>query len=85
MKETNSLILIGGKSQRMGRDKATIERPDGTRQVDWLVRLAKLAGGEVFLSMRDASSPQLPRRRQNHQQSRAPGPCAVTMPIRSTE
>jgi molybdopterin-guanine dinucleotide biosynthesis protein A len=52
-----TLILIGGKSQRMGRDKATIERPDGTRQVDWLVRLAQLTGGEVFLSMRDASAP----------------------------
>jgi molybdopterin-guanine dinucleotide biosynthesis protein A len=52
-----TLILIGGKSQRMGRDKATIERPDGTRQVDWLVRLAKLTGGETFLSMRDDATP----------------------------
>ncbi len=52
-----TLILIGGKSQRMGRDKATIERPDGIRQIDWLTRLARLNGGEVFLSMRDDSTP----------------------------
>ncbi|MCW1921415.1 NTP transferase domain-containing protein [Luteolibacter arcticus] len=52
-----TLILIGGKSQRMGRDKATIERPDGILQIDWLARLAKLTGGEVFLSMRDDSAP----------------------------
>lgn len=53
----NALILIGGKSQRMGRDKATIARPDGTRQIDWLARLATLAGGEVFLSLRDGTAP----------------------------
>ena len=38
-------ILNGGKSQRMGRDKATIERPYGYRQIDWLARLATLTGG----------------------------------------
>ena len=54
-----TLILIGGKSRRMGRDKAFIERPDGTRQIDWLAQLAKLSGGEVFLSMRDDSAPPL--------------------------
>lgn len=52
-----TLILTGGKSQRMGRDKALIERPDGSRQIDWLAGLAKRAGGEVFLSMRDSSAP----------------------------
>ena len=52
-----TLILIGGKSQRMGCDKATIERPDGVRQIDWLTRLAQLIGGEVYLSMRDDSAP----------------------------
>jgi len=41
----------------MGRDKATIERPDGVSQIDWLARLATLTGGEVFLSMRDDSAP----------------------------
>ena len=55
----NSLILIGGKSRRMGRDKALIERPDGTRQIDWLANLAGLSGGEVFLSTRDGSPPPL--------------------------
>jgi molybdopterin-guanine dinucleotide biosynthesis protein A len=54
-----TLILIGGKSQRMGRDKATIERPDGVRQIDWLARLATLTGGEVLLSMRDDVVPPL--------------------------
>ncbi|RYD60775.1 MAG: molybdenum cofactor biosynthesis protein MoaC, partial [Verrucomicrobiaceae bacterium] len=54
-----TLILIGGKSQRMGRDKATIERPDGVRQIDWLARLAQLIGGEVYLSMRDHSAPPI--------------------------
>ncbi|WP_226894977.1 NTP transferase domain-containing protein [Luteolibacter marinus] len=52
-----TLILIGGKSRRMGRDKAFIERPDGSRQIDHLVKLAQLGGGEIFLSMRDDSPP----------------------------
>lgn len=54
-----TLILIGGKSSRMGQNKALIARPDGTRQIDWLAGLAKLAGGEVFLSLREAADPPL--------------------------
>ena len=54
-----TLILIGGHSSRMGRDKALIERPDGRRQIDWLVELARPAGGEVVLSMREHSPPPL--------------------------
>lgn len=41
----------------MGQDKALIARPDGTRQIDWLVKLARLAEGEVFLSMREPAAP----------------------------
>jgi molybdopterin-guanine dinucleotide biosynthesis protein A len=52
-----TLILAGGKSQRMGRDKALITRPDGSRQIDWLARLAADSGGQVFLSSRDHSAP----------------------------
>ena len=58
-----TLILAGGKSGRMGRDKALIERPDGIRQLDWLATIAREAvGGEVFLSVRgdDPKSAGLP-------------------------
>ena len=41
----------------MGQDKALIVRPDGMRQIDWLVKLARLAGDEVFLSMREPGVP----------------------------
>ncbi|MDB6079976.1 MAG: molybdopterin-guanine dinucleotide biosynthesis protein [Akkermansiaceae bacterium] len=46
----NILIVAGGRSARMGRDKATIERPGGTRQIDHLAALAHSLGGPVFLS-----------------------------------
>jgi molybdopterin-guanine dinucleotide biosynthesis protein A len=49
----NVLILVGGLSERMGRDKSTIERPDGTRQIDHVVALAKQLGDRVYLSSRD--------------------------------
>jgi molybdenum cofactor guanylyltransferase len=52
----NVLILIGGLSERMGRDKALIERPDGIRQIDHIVALAKSVSGNVFLSARDSDS-----------------------------
>jgi molybdopterin-guanine dinucleotide biosynthesis protein A len=45
-----ALILAGGQSRRMGRDKATIERPDGTRQLDHLVSIALAVGTEVIVS-----------------------------------
>lgn len=51
------LILSGGKSRRMSRDKLLLTRPDGTRQIDWLAGLAKATGCEVLLSRRDASPP----------------------------
>lgn len=58
-----TLILAGGKSARMGRDKAHIERPDGSRQLDWLAATVRDAvGGELFLSVRgdDRRFPELP-------------------------
>lgn len=47
------LILTGGKSRRMGRDKALVERPDGSRQLDHLLALAAKLGDEVLLSTND--------------------------------
>ncbi|MES2996187.1 MAG: NTP transferase domain-containing protein [Verrucomicrobiota bacterium] len=49
----NIMLLAGGASARMGREKALITRPDGTRQIDHLVSLAKLFSGSVFLSAND--------------------------------
>ncbi|MGC4017450.1 MAG: NTP transferase domain-containing protein [Luteolibacter sp.] len=49
----NALILTGGISQRMGRDKALIERPDGKRQIDHMIDLARRFADHVFLSTRD--------------------------------
>lgn len=49
----NILILAGGKSARMGADKASIVRPDGQRQIDFIVGLAAGFSHQVFLSTRD--------------------------------
>ncbi|MEM1083776.1 MAG: NTP transferase domain-containing protein [Verrucomicrobiota bacterium] len=48
-----ALILAGGKSKRMGRDKALIERPDGTRQLDHILALTREVASEVILSTND--------------------------------
>ena len=50
------LILAGGRSKRMGRPKATLERPDGTRQLDHLVQLIRPIADEILLS---TNSPEL--------------------------
>ncbi len=52
----NALILAGGGSRRMGRDKALIERPDGTRQIDHIVALAREVAESVHLSLKDEGS-----------------------------
>lgn len=50
------LILAGGKSKRMGRDKALVERPDGTRQIDHILDLARQISPDLLVS---TNSPQL--------------------------
>lgn len=45
-----TLILAGGKSRRMGREKALIERPDGERQIDFILRLAHEVSDDVSIS-----------------------------------
>lgn len=52
----NALILAGGFSKRMGRDKSLIERPDGTRQIDHIAALAARFCDSVSLSVRDKDS-----------------------------
>ena len=52
----NALILAGGESKRMGRNKSLINRPDGTRQIDYIASLAKEFCDEVYLSLKDAQS-----------------------------
>jgi len=48
-----TLILAGGASRRMGRDKAGIVRPDGTRQIDHLIAIARELGHETLISTND--------------------------------
>ncbi len=50
-----ALILTGGRSKRMGRDKHAIERPDGTRQLDALIALVRLVTSDILLSTNDPS------------------------------
>lgn len=52
----NAIILAGGESKRMGRNKALIERPDGTRQIDFITGLALECCDGVFISLRDEGS-----------------------------
>lgn len=53
------LILSGGKSRRMGRDKTAIPRPDGSRQLDHLLQLARQLSSDVIVSTNDPA-PGLP-------------------------
>jgi molybdenum cofactor guanylyltransferase len=52
----NALILAGGGSKRMGRNKSLINRPDGLRQIDYIASLAKKFCDEVYLSLKDADA-----------------------------
>jgi molybdopterin-guanine dinucleotide biosynthesis protein A len=52
----NAIILAGGESKRMGRNKALIDRPDGSRQIDYIAGLARECCESVFLSLRDEGS-----------------------------
>ena len=49
----NALILAGGESKRMGRNKALIERPDCIRQIDHITALARGVSDAVYLSLKD--------------------------------
>lgn len=49
----NAIILAGGESRRMGRNKALIERPDGVRQIDFIAGLAAGCCDSVYLSLRE--------------------------------
>jgi molybdenum cofactor guanylyltransferase len=53
----NALLLLGGKSQRMGRDKAGIIRPDGQTQLDFLIHLCRELGLKPHLSLRHGMEP----------------------------
>lgn len=57
-----TLILAGGRSRRMGRDKATILRPDGIRQINHLLTLARSVTEDVIVSTNepDLSPPGVP-------------------------
>lgn len=48
----NALIIAGGFSSRMGRDKAEIVRPDGVRQLDYLAGLVGRFCDEIWVSLR---------------------------------
>ena len=51
------ILLSGGKSQRMGRNKLLLQRPDGRTVVGAIIAHARTLGHEIFLSVRDASQP----------------------------
>ena len=55
-----ALILAGGQSKRMGRNKALIERPDGSRQVDHIAGLARGVCDTVLLSIGECESGGVP-------------------------
>lgn len=52
----NALILAGGGSKRMGRNKSLIERPDGMRQIDYIASLANRFCEGVYVSLKDPGS-----------------------------
>jgi molybdopterin-guanine dinucleotide biosynthesis protein A len=52
----NALILAGGGSKRMGRNKSLIARPDGTREIDHIASLAKQFCDGVYVSLKDTES-----------------------------
>ncbi|MCB1134099.1 MAG: NTP transferase domain-containing protein, partial [Verrucomicrobiae bacterium] len=55
----NVLIIAGGSSRRMGRDKSLVTRPDGGRQIDHISGLAKQISNQVYLSVRAGTPPPL--------------------------
>lgn len=55
-----ALILAGGKSKRMGKNKAMVERPDGSLQIDHIARLARGVCDTVLLSVGETGECPLP-------------------------
>lgn len=51
-----ALVLIGGKSQRMGSDKAQIQYRKGVSEADRLATACRAAGLEVFFSVATATA-----------------------------
>ncbi len=49
------LIVAGGLSKRMGRDKSQIEIRPGLRQIDHLLQLARAISNDVFVSCNDVT------------------------------
>lgn len=48
----NALIIAGGFSSRMGRDKAEIIRPDGARQLDHVAALLRTVCDQAWIAIR---------------------------------
>lgn len=48
----NALIIAGGFSSRMGRDKAEIIRPDGARQLDHVAALVRTVCDQAWVAIR---------------------------------
>ncbi len=55
----NGLILAGGRSQRMGQDKALLSYQSGKNQLEHCAALLSPHCGEVFVSGREASMPSI--------------------------
>jgi molybdenum cofactor guanylyltransferase len=51
----NAVILIGGKSSRMGQAKHEILRPDGKTNLDFLVSLLEKTKLPIYLSVREGT------------------------------